>query len=94
MGFFCRCKKCGTDFVDDYGEYVKDGYLTCPNCGSTDLQTGNEITDMSTFNPQRIDDFEELKGESDSTMVSRKKKGNKNKLRRKFARASRRNRNQ
>lgn len=56
MGFFCRCKKCGTDFVDDYGEYVKDGYLTCPNCGSTDLQIGNEITDMSTFNPQRIDD--------------------------------------
>ena len=30
----------------------------------------------------------------DSTMISRKKKGNKNKLRRKFARASRRNRNQ
>ena len=56
MGFFCRCKKCGTDFIDDYGEYVIDGYLTCPKCGSIELQIGNEIVDINSFNPIRIED--------------------------------------
>lgn len=57
MGYNCRCKNCGTDFVDMYGEFCdEDDKLVCPICDNTDLWVYDEIPNYeTTFNPIYFD---------------------------------------
>lgn len=60
MGYNCRCKNCGTDFIDMYGEFcVGDNYdeLECPICDSHDIILYEDIPGYpDSFHPIYYDD--------------------------------------
>lgn len=63
MGFFCRCKKCGLDFVDQYGEFINnDNIIECPICKSIDIWLDDDIPENPPFNDLTYDEILEKLG--------------------------------
>lgn len=66
MGYECRCKRCGADFIDMYGEFENDNHeIECPICDSTDIWFYDEIPNYNeTFKPlDIISNLDELRKE-------------------------------
>lgn len=72
MGYNCRCKNCGTDFIDMQGEFENDNNeIECPVCDSTDLWFYEEIPNYpESWHPLDWDaDFDKLREEYERRII-------------------------
>lgn len=67
MGFFCRCTKCNTSFIDQQGEFENEEEtgIICPICGNDDV---------TFYRPWEIpDDYKPIRGWEDVDKIKKEK---------------------